>query len=90
MNNELATIKFRYKNSGESKSLLQKATVRASIKKEKDINDDTRWAIAVAEFGMLLRDSEFIDDGNFEDVIKMTSGARGEDEDGYREEFITA
>jgi Ca-activated chloride channel family protein len=88
MNNELATIKFRYKNPGESKSLLQKATIAASVQKENDINDDTRWAIAVAEFGMLLRDSEYIDDGNFEDVVKMANGAIGEDEDGYRAEFV--
>ncbi len=88
MNNELATIKFRYKNPGETKSSLQKATVSASVTKSNDINADTNWAMAVAEFGMLLRDSEFIEKGNFDDVIKLATEARGEDQDGYRAEFI--
>lgn len=88
LNNELATIKFRYKNPGEKKSLLQKATVNTSVTKANDINEDTRWAMAVAEFGLLLRESDFIEEGTFEDVIQMSTAARGEDEDGYRAEFI--
>jgi len=87
-NSELATIKFRYKNAKEKKSLLQTATISVDKQAVTGVSDDTRWSLAVAEFGLLLRESEFIVDRNFQDVIDMATSARGEDKDGYRAEFI--
>ena len=37
---------------------------------------------------MLLRDSKFKGSASLGDVLKMDKGARGEDEEGYRAEFI--
>jgi Ca-activated chloride channel family protein len=42
----------------------------------------------VAEFGMLLRDSKHKGDSNYDQVIRLASGAKGEDSEGYRAEFI--
>jgi Ca-activated chloride channel family protein len=51
-------------------------------------SDDLRWASAVAEFAMLLRDSEFKGTASWEQVLSLARSARGEDEQGYRGEFI--
>jgi Ca-activated chloride channel homolog len=42
----------------------------------------------VAEFGMLLRDSEFKGSSSFESVLSYARGAQGSDAEGYRAEFI--
>ncbi|MCZ8283966.1 MAG: DUF3520 domain-containing protein, partial [Bacteroidia bacterium] len=47
-----------------------------------------RFSVAVAEFGMLLRDSKFKGDSDFKSVIALAKSAKGGDEEGYRAEFI--
>ena len=42
----------------------------------------------VAEFGMLLRDSAFKGDATYEQVRELARSAMGEDETGYRLEFL--
>jgi Ca-activated chloride channel homolog len=52
-------------------------------------SDNTRFAAAVAEFGMLLRDSKSKGHSSFENCLKLAKESIGEDRDGYRAEFIT-
>ena len=49
---------------------------------------DLRFAAAVAAFGMVLRESEYRGSATLESVIALGRGALGEDEGGYRAEFI--
>jgi Ca-activated chloride channel homolog len=42
----------------------------------------------VAEFGMLLRNSAFKAAASFDNIIKLARKAKGNDEEGYRSEFI--
>ena len=49
---------------------------------------DFRFAAAVAEFGMLLRDSEFKQKSSFDQAISIAKAAKGKDDDGYRSEFV--
>ena len=49
---------------------------------------DFRFAAAVAEFGMLLRDSPFKQQSTFDQAISIAKTAKGGDADGYRAEFI--
>ena len=46
------------------------------------------FAAAVAEFGMLLRNSSFKADATWADAVKLASAHRGDDPDGYRAEFV--
>ena len=46
------------------------------------------FAAAVAEFGMLLRRSDFKGQATWEQAASLARQHRGEDEDGYRAEFI--
>lgn len=85
---ELMTVKFRYKNPDEDVSkLIVHPLVDSSVVLEKT-SDNFRWSVAVAGFGMLLRDSEYIKNFTYDDVVQLAQGARGVDTEGYRIEFI--
>jgi Ca-activated chloride channel family protein len=49
---------------------------------------DFRFAAAVAEFGMLLRNSSYRGTSTWESAIAIARASRGADKEGYREEFI--
>ena len=51
-------------------------------------SDNFRFAASVAQFGMLLRNSPFKSASTYTDVVKLASKAKGEDEEGYRSEFV--
>jgi len=82
---ELFTVKFRYKKPDGSKSIemvhVQKDIVNTPTK-------DMSFAAAVALFGMELRASKYANNAQIEDVIKLAKAGRGIDENGYRSEFI--
>ncbi|MGB3064908.1 YfbK domain-containing protein [Sphingobacterium thalpophilum] len=88
MNGELATVKFRYKEPEGSTSKLQQKTVEAKAVEIEKASEDLRFASAVAELGMLLRDSDFKQRASFESLIARAKAAKGSDEEGYRAEFI--
>jgi Ca-activated chloride channel family protein len=85
---ELLTVKFRYKKPDGDKSKLITAPVADEVMELAETSDNFRFSAAVAEFGMLLRDSEHKGGSNFDQVIAMASGSKGEDSEGYRDEFI--
>ena len=55
---------------------------------DKNISDNFKFSAAVAGFGMLLRDSEFKGDCDFELVKELAQNSKGKDDEGYRSEFI--
>ncbi|MBT28425.1 MAG: hypothetical protein CMO01_02110 [Thalassobius sp.] len=87
-NNELLTIKFRYKEPNGSKSKLITQTLKDQSKVLNKTSDNFRFSAAVAEFGMLLRDSEFKGNANYPQVLQLAKSAKGNDTEGYRQEFI--
>jgi len=83
--NELLTVKFRYKKPDEDTSIEM---VHVATDKTTEASVDMKFASAVALFGMQLRESQFDNNSNLDTVIKLAKQGRGEDEDGYRAEFI--
>ncbi|MCL4131081.1 UNVERIFIED_CONTAM: hypothetical protein GTU68_041987 [Idotea baltica] len=82
---ELLTVKFRYKKPDADKS-IEMIHVQ---KNQLDIaSEDMQFTAAVALFGMQLRQSKFHNDSNIEDVITLAEVGRGTDKLGYRAEFI--
>ncbi|UCF20459.1 MAG: DUF3520 domain-containing protein, partial [Gemmatimonadota bacterium] len=82
---ELLFVKLRYKEpDGDSSRLIQQPVTDS----EPAASTDLRFAAAVAGFGMLLRQSEYCGDLSLGDVLKMARDAQGDDEEGYRSEFI--
>ncbi|MBM4187935.1 MAG: DUF3520 domain-containing protein [Gemmatimonadetes bacterium] len=79
------TVKLRYKEpAGETSRLLQRVVDRET----RSASADFRFAAAVAEFGMLLRNSEFKGKASYGSVLAQARAARGPDDEGYRSEFI--
>jgi len=87
-NNELATVKFRYKQPDGDKSKMIENKVSTKSQELKKLSEDIRFSLAVAEFGMLLRDSDFKEDASLAHVIEMAENSKGNDKEGYRSEFV--
>ena len=85
---EWLTVKFRYKNPGESKSSVIIKTLTGKAATLDEASTDFRWAAAVAGFGMLLTDSPYVNDWSYGDVTSLAEGAKGKDTEGYRSEFL--
>lgn len=86
--NELLTIKFRYKKPDVDKSILVTKTLKQKDVKNSGVSDNFLFASAVAEFGMMLRDSEYKAQASYGALIKRAKQAKGKDADGYRSDFI--
>lgn len=84
---ELLYVKLRYKIPGDATSQLISQSVKTSDITRR-ATDDFRFAAAVAEFGMVMRDSEYEGSATISDVIALAAGALGEDHGGYRFEFV--
>lgn len=85
---ELLTIKLRYKEPTDRKSKLIEKTVLTLREKMTNSSENYRWSAAVAEFGLLLRDSKYKGTSNWKDLIERAKAAKGADVNGYRREMI--
>ena len=88
-NEEIMTIKFRYKApDGDVSKLITHAMMDKQTALAKT-SENFRFASAVAEFGMLLRDSEFKGQASYASVLQLANSARTDDKEGYRKEFVS-
>lgn len=85
---EYLTIKIRYKKPDGVTSMLLENPVRDHINDFGDASENMRFAAAVSEFGMILINSEFKGSSTLDEAARLARSARGDDEDGYRSEFI--
>ena len=51
-------------------------------------SNNFRFSAAVAEFGMLLRNSKYKANASYQQVIRLAKNSKGKDDNGYRAEFI--
>ncbi len=86
---ELAFLRLRYKQPDSEKSqLLQYPILRSALRTANRMDERFRFAAAVAAFGQLLRGGKYLQDFDFDAILKLARSARGEDKFGYRNEFI--
>ena len=88
---EYAFLRIRYKLPGEERSrLIERPITNADYVADiARAPESTRWAAAVAGYGQLLRGDPHLRQGyGWSDVISLAQGARGDDEFGWRAEFI--
>ena len=85
---EILTVKFRYKEPDGDVSKLIEHPVKDNQIAIAKTSDNFRFAASVAQFGMLLRNSEFKSASSYSDVLNLARKAKGSDEEGYRSEFI--
>jgi Ca-activated chloride channel family protein len=83
---ELLFVKVRYKQPDGDQSRLISQPVLAQAGQAPSV--DFQFQAAVAEFGLLLRNSDFRGNADLGHVIAAAREARGQDADGYRAEFV--
>ena len=86
--NEMLTVKLRYKKPDSNKSELIERAVVDDGKQFANASADLKFAAAVAEFGMLLRNSEFKGSGTLGAVLEWAQEGKGKDANGYRAGFL--
>ena len=75
----MLTVKLRYKKlDGDKSELIERAAVDDG-KQFANASADFKFAAAVAEFGMLLRDSEFKGSGTLGAVLEWAQEGKGAD-----------
>ena len=85
---EMMTVKLRYKEpDGDTSKLLSQSFVDRGADFAQ-ASPDLKFAAAVAEFGMILRDSEFKGNGSLGEVSEWAREGKGADENGYRAGFL--
>jgi Ca-activated chloride channel family protein len=83
--NEALTVKLRYKAPASDTSTGFAVTLADRVT---PASANLRFALAVTEFGLLLRDSPHKAQAAFSRVIRQAESALGDDEDGRRAEFL--
>ena len=83
---ELLYVKLRYKEPSGGASKLLTHVVQDRVTEQ---GADFRFAAAVAEFGMLLRDSPYRGKATFDQALSLAESGRGTDVSGDRGEFIS-
>lgn len=80
-------VKTRYKQPDAHESEL--LTVMAGQQDyTKNPDSDFDFASAVTEFALLLKNSRYMGDADFDGLIQRAKNAKGSDADGYRAQFI--
>ncbi len=87
---EFAFLKIRYKlPESDTSQLISVPVSRDQAHGSVDAAPaDARFAAAVAAFGQILTGGRYTGDYDYDDVILLAQGARGDDPYGYRSEFI--
>jgi Ca-activated chloride channel family protein len=83
---ELLYVKLRYKEPESSTSKLMARAVPDAVT---FASSDFAFASAVAEFGLLLRDSKYKGKASYASVAELASSTLGNDRDGLRREFVS-
>jgi Ca-activated chloride channel homolog len=86
--NEVMTVKLRYKKPDGDKSTLLEEPVKDDHVALSKSSQNFRWSAAVAMFAMELRGSKFKGETTWKMINKLAKGAKGDDKEGYRQEFL--
>jgi Ca-activated chloride channel family protein len=83
---ELLTIKLRYKTPKSNTSEKIEVPIMANVMTNQP-SPDFRFAMGVAMFGQLLKNSDFKGSASYDKVLEELNQGLGEDSHGYRREF---
>ena len=85
---ELMNIKVRYKApEGDTSKLLEFPVRENGSRAAAAMTANLGFAASVAQFGLLLRNSEFRGEATWDKTLSLAREHRGNDPDGYRAEF---
>lgn len=87
--NELLTLKLRYKLPEVDTSQLLEFPLQDSNQSFNEADKDFQFAAAVASFGMQLRDSKYAGTTSLDAILEIAQSASEFDPFGYRREFVS-
>ena len=82
------TVKLRYKNPDEKKSQLITQVCEPAVIPFEESSSNCQFASSVAEFGMLLRNSEFKANASYDNAIERAQKNKGDDSEEIRASCI--
>jgi Ca-activated chloride channel family protein len=85
---ELMLLKLRYKPPSDTTSVLRILPIHSRPLRFGQTTADFKFATAVVEFAMILRDSPFKGKASFDALIDRAQSSLGKDPEGYRSEFV--
>ena len=85
---EYAFLRLRYKLPHSNKSELIEQPIVQTAKLKPGHQREANFAIAVAGFAQLLKGSNYAGDFSYDKVIELAQANKGQDEYGYRTEFV--
>jgi Ca-activated chloride channel family protein len=85
---ELLTVKLRYKEPDGDVSKPLNVGVQDARTAYGNASADFKFAAAVAEFGMLLRDSRYKGQASYDSAAQLARASVGADLQGHRTEFV--
>lgn len=86
---EVLLFSIRYKEPDEDTSKLLMETLELDPETKLKVSENFLFSAAVAQFALLLRESQFKGTSNFDSVVSLAAESKGQDRFGYREEFIS-
>jgi Ca-activated chloride channel homolog len=87
--NEYGFLKIRYKlPEGDTSTLVTQPIPIETPKPAGVVQREVAFSTAVAGFAQLLKGGTYTGTLDYEDVIEQAQGAKGEDRNGYRAEFV--
>lgn len=86
---ELMTVKLRYKEPNQDESKLLTIGVTDNKNNLDSASENLRFASSVVAFGMLLRNSRYKGQANYDVISKYSGAALGSDLQGHRKEFLS-
>jgi Ca-activated chloride channel family protein len=85
---DMMTLKLRYKQpDGDTSTKIEIPAVDKGLSYSK-ASEDFKFTAAVAQFGMILRNSPHKGTASLDGVIELADEGKGKDEKGYRGEFV--
>ncbi len=85
---EVLTVKIRYKEPDAKTSKVFSEVLEGDPTKLNETSNNFRFSSAIAEFAMLLRNSEFKGNTTIESIVELAQSSRGKDVFGYRADFL--
>lgn len=86
---ELARVRLRYKEPKSDVSGLVETTVEDASRSVYAASDDFRFVVAVAQFGLLLRESQHKGEASWKSVVELAQSGAAGDTSNFRAQFVT-
>ncbi|MBK8681160.1 MAG: von Willebrand factor type A domain-containing protein [Bacteroidetes bacterium] len=90
-NKELLQLHIKYKEPKSAKQSVNKeiiSSINYNNQAYTNASENFKWSAAVAEFGLIIRNSKFKSNADLSQVTQLAESAIGNERNGYRADFL--